>query len=302
MPPTHDPDLRLAAFTWLARLVETHGDVLSHAHLQSGFLFRGETVHIKAQKGIFKPRQCARVPLSIMTSDTGPYSDSFGPDNLLRYTYGPDERDNDGLRTAQATRTPLIYLHKIEKSTYLPAWPVFIVGDNPALRQFTVAVDEPRLHLTSADVAFAVGEADAEVRRRYITGTFRQRLHQRGFRERVLRAYQDRCALCRIRHRELLDAAHIIPDADDTGDPVVSNGLSLCKIHHAAFDRYFLTIRPDYIVEIRKDLLEEIDGPMLRHGLQELHGTRIVVPRRPDLRPDVARLERRYEAFRSHRA
>ncbi len=87
--------------------------------------------------------------------------------------------------------------------------------------------------------------------------------------------------------------------ANPLGDPVVSNGLSLCKLHHAAFDRHFIGIRPDYMVEVRRDLLEEEDGPMLLHGLQGMHATRIQVPRKAVEKPDPALLERRYEEFRS---
>ena len=81
----------------------------------------------------------------------------------------------------------------------------------------------------------AVDDENSSGRRRYITSEYRVRLHQAAFRERVLDAYQDQCSLCRLRHRELLDAAHIIPDSDPDGEPVVPNGLALCKLHHAAF-------------------------------------------------------------------
>jgi len=91
--------------------------------------------------------------------------------------------------------------------------------------------------------------------------------------------------------------AHIIPDSDPDGEPVVQNGLSLCKLHHAAFDKQFIGIRPDYIIEIRQDLLEEVDGPMLKHGLKELHHQKIQLPRNVKRRPDPDRLERRYNEF-----
>ena len=75
------------------------------------------------------------------------------------------------------------------------------------------------------------------------------------------------------------------------------NGLSLCKLHHAAFDRHIVAVDPDYRIRIRRDVLEEEDGPMLRHGLQELHGVKIVPPRRPELRPSRDLLALRYERF-----
>jgi putative restriction endonuclease len=73
--------------------------------------------------------------------------------------------------------------------------------------------------------------------------------------------------------------------------------LALCKIHHAAYDRDIVAVRPDLIVQVRHDVLAEIDGPMLRHGLQEMDGVPLLVPRRREARPDRAALEERYEAF-----
>ena len=125
----------------------------------------------------------------------------------------------------------------------------------------------------------------------------KQRLHQADFRGRVIAAYQTRCAICRLHHGELLDAAHIIPDRDEAGLPAVSNGLALCKIHHAAFDMNMLGISPDYIVKVDQKLLDEVDGPMLRHGLQEMHGALLTVPVRRQDRPDKDRLEQRFAEF-----
>src|SRR5690606_23487409 len=100
-------------------------------------------------------------------------------------------------------------------------------------------------------------------------------------------------------YRELLDASHIIPDGHPHGVPEIRNGLALCKIHHTAFDRSFIGIRPDTTVEVRADILEEKDGPMLKHGLQGMHGQRLHLPTRPEHRPDREALEYRYELFRT---
>jgi putative restriction endonuclease len=56
----------------------------------------------------------------------------------------------------------------------------------------------------------------------------------------------------------------VLPNQDSGPDrhPEVSNGLSLCKIHRAAFDRGIIGIRPDYAIEVREDALKEVDGPM----------------------------------------
>jgi len=57
-------------------------------------------------------------------------------------------------------------------------------------------------------------------------------------------------------------------------------------------------VRPDYVVEIRRDILEEADGPMLQHGLKEMDGGKLYVPRSSVLRPRREFLEERYETFR----
>jgi len=292
-----DAAVRNAAFEWLTQRVDFHGDVLPYEELRQGFGFRGERVPLLGPQGIFKPR-VLDLPLTITTAPKGPYADSFGSDGLLRYKYrgtDPLHPDNRGLRRAMAGRVPLIYLHGIAKGRYVPAWPVFIVGDAPDVHTFTVAVDD-QAHLRLATADRVSDEAETS-RRRYITTTVRQRIHQRAFRERVLDAYRSICAVCRLRHRELLEAAHITPDSDPEGEPVVTNGVSLCKMHHAAFDRQILGIRPDHVVEIRHDILEEIDGPMLLHGLQEMHGVRLKLPSSARLRPDPDRLAARYELF-----
>lgn len=174
--------------------------------------------------------------------------------------------------------------------------PVFIVGADPDTLTFKVALDDPAFLDIYARKDVSIGECDIE-RRRYITATVRQRLHQATFRERVLAAYRDQCALCRLKHTELLDAAHIIPDIEAAGEPVVSNGLALCKLHHAAFDSFFLGIRPDYVIQVRRNVLREEDGPMLIHGLQELHEKRIILPRSREHYPSGEKLGARFEEF-----
>ncbi|MGA7801614.1 MAG: HNH endonuclease [Gammaproteobacteria bacterium] len=297
-----DAAIRRAAFEWLDRQVAIYGDVLPRNVLAQGFDLRGERVPLLGPQGIFKPRLMA-VPLSITSISSGPYDDGFDGNGLLLYRYrgtDPQHRDNVGLRYAMLHRIPLVYFYRVVKGKYMAVWPVFVVGDNPETLTFTVEVDDARY--MSAGLGEELGayrtEDDATAARRsYITATVRQRVHQRSFRERVLRAYRQQCALCRLRHEELLDAAHIIPDTEPDGEPVVDNGLALCKLHHAAFDRQFLGIRPDYVVEVRRDILEESDGPMLLHGLKEMHERQIWVPRDRGSRPKQDLLARRYQRF-----
>lgn len=296
-----DREVRLRVFDWLTRQRDESGETISRTALET-FSLEGRRIPLVGPSGIWKPAVC-ELPLSITTTVGGPYDDTFDRQSgTLRYAYrgiDPQHRDNRGLRRAMAERVPIVYFHAIEPGSYVAAYPVFVVEDHPELLRFAMQVDD--LYAAEHDALGAqalVGEDDAEPRRAYVTATFRRRLHQVAFRERVIRAYAERCALCRLRHQELLDAAHITPDSDSEGEPVVSNGVALCKLHHAAFDRFFFAIRPDYVIEVRPSVLRESDGPMLVVGLQQIHGQQIHLPRRTVDLPDRVRLERRYEQFR----
>jgi len=290
-----DHDLRIAAMRWLDSRSSPRVD---YAWL-SGFEYAGDRIPLlDRQRGIRKPAGM-EAALAIRTTYTPPtqrppYDDAIGPDGLQRYKYrgtDPAHPENVALRKACDLGLPLIWFVGVEPGLYTPIYPVYVVGEERNELQFALALDEAQRFITP-------GTPLPEATRRYVERLTRARLHQRVFREQVLLAYHDRCTICRLRHPELLDAAHIIGDSED-GEPVVPNGLSMCKIHHAAYDRNLLGVSPDFIVEINGRLLHEVDGPMLKHGLQEMHGTAIQLPARRAERPDRDRLAIRFERFRA---
>jgi putative restriction endonuclease len=301
-----DTQVRLQAFAFLEEQQKLYGDALPRSVLARGFDFEGTRVPLIGPQGIFKPA-LLDLPLSFTTvpiveGKPRPYEDEFGDDGLIRYRYrgtDPQHRDNAGLRTCMQRQIPLIYLYGIVPGRYTPVWPVYIVGDDPASLSFTVEVGD-RTSIGVTDDTWTA--SDSHAKRAYTTVATQRRLHQQSFRTRVIQAYRKCCAICRLRHEELLDASHILPDGHPRGEPWVCNGLALCKLHHAAFDNNILGVRPDLVVEVRKDVLEEIDGPMLQHGLKECHEKRLLVlPISEDLKPRPDFLEERYELFRSGR-
>lgn len=284
--------LREMIFARLAELVADHG-VVTRAQLES-LQVGGETVRtIDRNRGIWNPRQMLAT-LSVVSSPTGPYADAHVADSLFAYDYraGSTDGDNLKLRRAFELGLPIILLRKIDTGVYVPVFPVYVVADDFANRRFVIALDEglrsvaDPLHL-------------APIERVYAQRAIKQRLHQPEFRGRVMLAYTERCTVCRLQHGKLLDAAHIIGDDKPHGLPLVENGLSLCKIHHAAYDANLLGISPDCLVRINGGLMDEIDGPMLRHGLQEMNGQPITLPGRRADRPSRERLAERFEEFQA---
>lgn len=307
LPTSQDLEVRVrtAAFAFLEGLRFAHDDVFPRQLLEHGFDFEGQRVPLIGPQGIFKPAILS-VPISITTAPPSdrkeaPYTDEVGADGLLSYKYrgsDPNHRDNVGLRDAMQRQLPLVYFYGILPGRYIAAWPSYIVGDNPGRLTFSVSVDDRlKIKVPSQGVAEPVAPIE-DVRRAYVTAAVQRRLHQVAFRERVIDAYRTHCAVCRLRHRELLEAAHILPDKHPSGLPIVSNGLALCKLHHAAFDTHILGIRPDYSIEIRLDVLQEKDGPMLQHGLQGFNGKTLTVPTTIALQPRRDFLEERYSLFK----
>ena len=288
-------DLRDRIFVEMAGHVSMTGGTITRLELSDFPIGGGSSRRLVDQsRGIWNPKDL-RGTLSVVSDPNGPYADRYDSNGLLRYSYrkyqtGSVEGDNTKLRAAMQLALPIILLRKIETNLYMPVFPVYVIDDDARAREFLIALDE--------EVRVLANVADpSPARRRYAERIAWQRLHQPEFRIRVLRAYETRCTVCTLRHRELLDAAHIVGDRDERGEPVVPNGLSLCKIHHAAFDQNLMGISPDGDVRINADLLAEIDGPMLEHGLQAMHGRRITVPRRAADHPDRSRLDQRYQAF-----
>ncbi|HEX7319898.1 MAG TPA: HNH endonuclease [bacterium] len=297
-----DIRLRLKVFEWLKQQLLLFPNTLPRKLLEEGFNVGDTRIPLLGPQGIFKPK-VFELPLSITTTPSGPYDDIYKKGDYLYYRYrgnDPNHKDNRGLRQAMTSKTPLIYFVGLKPGQYEVIWPVFIVADDPAKLTFTVAVDNINVfkdmdkNTDAHDFAY-----DKEDRRAYMTAEVRIRLHQHNFRIHVLDAYGNQCACCKLRHDELLDAAHIIPDPEPEGLPIVSNGIAMCKLHHAAFDNYIIGISPDYRVHVRQDVLDEEDGLMLNYGLQKMDGGSIILPNEKQSYPDKTLLGKRYQIFRN---
>jgi len=284
--------LRELIFGQLAELVSEHG-VVTRKQLEALRIGDQTRRIIDHSKGIWNPRDLLAT-LSIVSSPDGGYSDTQVSESLFAYDYQKDTiaGDNVKMRKALELGLPIILLRKIKDGVCVPVFPAYVVADDAANRRFMIALDASLK--TVADPLHL-----KPIERVYAERALRQRLHQPEFRGRVMYAYEQRCTVCMLKHGRLLDAAHIIGDDKIHGVPSVDNGLSLCKIHHAAYDANLLGITPDYVVCINSELMDEIDGPMLLHGLQEMNGRGLTLPKRRADRPSKERLAERFDEFKT---
>ncbi len=297
-----DDAIRAAAFACVEAMVVKLGTTVPWSVIDRGFSFAGEKICLASQaEGIFKPRQMSSV-LSIKTTipragRASRYEDqSYGGGVVLDATgiiydfkgENPLDRQNKLLHEAGARKIPLIYFFGIKPSIYEIVAPVFVEEWDGQLRKVRLTSGVRGLHPTSILFPESLDE------RRYGSRLVSQRLHQKLFRERVLDAYRARCALSRLRLPQLVDAAHIIRDSDETlGQPIVQNGICMSKLHHTAFDQGLIAIDQDYRAHIAECVASVDDGPLIEH-LRAIDGRKICLPRERSLWPDPDRLKQRY--------
>lgn len=291
---------RTAAARQVARLVQEHGGEIPWQAIAAGYTLGGQRWNLASKaEGIYKPKGWPTA-LSIKTvmprkGRLQAYNDELASDSAtFRYAYkargGPDNAANQSMRSALQRRRPLIYFWAVAPGVYTALCPVFVFEDDRNARVFHVV---PSQAPPTAVQLSGTHAAEPDATRVYTMSLVRRRLHQSRFRRLVLDAYTHHCAMCSIKFDELLEAAHIVPDADNRGDPEVTNGLALCTLHHSAFDRHLIGIGRDLTVEVSPRFLKRRDGPIFQQAFLERHGAPLHLPRRAASRPD-----KRYLAMR----
>ncbi len=300
-----DAQIRAAAFSHVRRLAESE-EPLSAASLRQGFEFKGRRIHLLSRAlGIFKPNEM-RTVLSIRTSVPRAgrklwYDDQriahrniYETDKIVEYSLAhgdPCKGNNLRLRMAWEQQFPVIYFLGVAPALYHALMPTYITDWDPVQRKVKLEFglpDQPKSSPPESDDV-----------RHYVVQTVKQRLHQATFRERVIAAYEGRCAMSRLKEPHLLDAAHIVSDKDEMlGQPVIVNGLPLSKLHHAAFDANLIGIDPDYRVHVSERLRRLNDGPILE-AMKQLQDQKLNLPKNAKDYPDKDRLAVRYERFQA---
>ena len=207
---------------------------------------------------------------------------------------GPEHPHNKPLLQALETGEPMIYFIALSPGKYFALAPVFVADATATQVQLVVGEDSLRVAEDSADEDYVLPTEGLQ--RHYAVREVKQRLHQASFRNLLLNAYNQRCAMSNLPEERLLIAAHIIPDAED-GQPSVNNGLLLASTYHSAYDSNLIGVDPDCRIHVSEQLLGIQDGPTLE-AMKTLDKRRLRLPRKKEARPDPEALERRYQEFR----
>lgn len=109
------------------------------------------------------------------------------------------------------------------------------------------------------------------------------------FKSIVYDAYDNRCAMCGIQ-LELIEAAHIVPHSHEKGTDDIGNGISLCALHHTAYDRSLIYFDNEFNILINDSKMKYLEKVGLDSGFrkfQSLAFDKIQLPTNHTLRPNI---------------
>jgi putative restriction endonuclease len=112
----------------------------------------------------------------------------------------------------------------------------------------------------------------------------KSRLGQGAFRILVIGAYKRKCAISGEKALPVLQAAHIRP-FNEQGPNSVNNGLLLRSDLHILFDRGYITVSPEYKIEVSRRIKEEFNNGKhyyAFHG-KEFNALPKIIEERPSL-------------------
>ena len=242
-------------------------------------------IHLKGQTGIFKPAELNE-PLSITSTIDSDHAHDTIEGSRVLYDYVSREFDNEALKRCAEDELPLIYFLQVKRrpaTEYLIFAPVYVVGWSDESRCFLVDLSElkPGEVVSPAPVRRQLqlpvvrGEM-RELTQNFAITTVQRRLYEARFRNAVLDAYRERCAVCGLHVRALLDAAHVDGNREPKPAIDVREGIALCATHHRAFDAGMLLYDDEYVVHV------ESADPMLL----EFDGRTLILPPEETLRPN----------------
>ncbi|MGK2349486.1 HNH endonuclease [Actinomyces sp. W5033] len=304
--PEEELDAHLAMMAWFDSRRNEGQELTTFGELERGFFWHGHQIPlISRNQGIWKPRFLAAA-LTFKTTarkigQEAPYEDRIDEDGTLRYKMAATrdkEWTNRAMLLAAERGYPLAWLVGTKPANtlyYYARFPAFITGVDDENREFLVTIGgDPDQPIDLSDIRERAAEG---IERKYVSRWTKQRLHQQKFREDVLSAYSISCAICDLPHAQLIEAAHIVDDANDAGVPMVANGMALCRIHHTAYDKHLLGIDESRRIHVaeRARRLEEVSG---KRALVTFVGRTLThVPERRALQPDGQRLRWHFERF-----
>lgn len=125
----------------------------------------------------------------------------------------------------------------------------------------------------------------------------RQRVNQGFFRTTVLTSYLNRCCITGVTNLALLEACHISGWKDDQQNRTnPKNGLCMNVFFHRAYDKYLMTITPDYEIVISEELIDGTREDSFKNYLLSIRHRQMFMPEK--FAPDTNFLDQHYQRYK----
>jgi hypothetical protein len=262
--------------------------VVDHVYTREDLRQQFSITDATLNTGVFRPKDTASVWLFITeekTSDRTQYHDRLDGD--LLHWQGQTSGRTDSLIIDHRHRglEILVFLRK-RKYEFPGAGFRYIglfnyvshSGGGPTDFILRRAISDAALIAPEQADADDFDPDDIEDARERVARTIAQRRGQQAFRDALLAAYEERCAISGCTVVDVLEAAHIVP-YQGSATNVVSNGLLLRADLHVLFDCGLIAIDPDKMVVV-------ISSSLRNTGYQQLNGKAVRLPKAPAHRPN----------------
>ncbi len=200
----------------------------------AGFDIRRHTTFSQGSNSVQISRtaleQALNFGLGFYTNQHREISIAFRPDEFLHYI-----RNKDLLHDAGATAATVDVLNRIART------------DQVAPEEMA-ALPEPR---------------------RRVVETVSKLVRASNFRDQVLNAYGNRCAVTRVQLK-LVDAAHILPVGAEGSVDTVTNGIALSPSWHRAFDQGLVYLNETFEMRLNQTRVQHLTAIRLNGGLDTL--------------------------------
>jgi hypothetical protein len=274
--------------------------VLDHVYTREDLRQQFGITDATLNTGVFRPKDTTSVWLFITeekTSDRTQYHDRLDGDLLYWQGQTSGRTDSSIIDHRRRGLEILVFLRK--RKYEFPGAGFRYVGLFNYVSHSGGGPTDFILRRAMSDAALIAPEqADADYfdpddikdARERVARTIAQRRGQQAFRDTLLAAYRERCAISGCTVVDVLEAAHIVPYRGSATN-VVSNGLLLRADLHVLFDCGLIAVDPDKMVVV-------ISSSLRNSGYRQLDGRALRLPKTPAQRPNRKALEQHRSLLR----
>lgn len=163
----------------------------------------------------------------------------------------------------------------------------------------TKSYEVEKVSKTLQEAKYPINYNPFEVKKKKKINSVEKSIRKRAFRQAVVEAYDYKCAVCGLKLNSPdmntweVQAAHIIPH-NKNGKDDIWNGISMCHIHHWAFDIGWFTFFDNYSIQLSskiKELNKDYGKVNSIEILRNIENKQLYLPKNKDNFPHMSAIQ-----------